>query len=318
MHINGSDNSRSGARSTRTGASRARVGLTAALATAAAAGTLALAGATPASASTLNGIAALASPGTSTPLTSGGSEAPFTVSLPAQAACDGDTATHGYHVYSYLVPQGTALSGVTFESFPSVGFGIVDNTGTYYGPVNTAIGTGQIVSIPNNFEWGPLVSDGGVTLAQLLYTGSGKKATGVWETGLACANSSGTLVDNWNIQVSFLASATDPNGFTWTAIPHVQVTTTALTPSTATIGTAYTSSALTASGGVSPYKWKVTSGALPKGLKLGASNGVISGTVKAGKTAPAPGPYTFTVTVTDHTKKTKETASATFVLNLAS
>ncbi len=173
---------------------------------------------TPAGASTLNGVATIAQPGTTTPLTSGGSATKFTVSLPAQAACTGDTASAGYHVYSYLVPQGTAVTSVTFVSLPSTGYGLVEPTGTYYGPVNTAIGTGQIVSIPNDFEWGPLVSDDSVPLSTLLYTGSGPSATGIWETGLVCANSSGTVTDYWNTQVTFAASGADPNGFTWTAI----------------------------------------------------------------------------------------------------
>ena len=182
-------------------------------------GTVVLAGATPAGASTVNGVATIAAPGQTTPLTGGGSNTPFTVVLPAQAACDGDTATGGYHVYSYLVQKGTALSGVTFVGFPSVGYGLVDNTGNYYGPVNTAIGTGQIVGIPNNFEWGPWVSDQGLTASDFLYSGSGDTASGVWEAGLACANSSGALVDNWNTEVTFNASSSDPNGFTWTAVP---------------------------------------------------------------------------------------------------
>ncbi len=100
--------------------------------------------------------------------------------------------------------------GVTFVSFPSTGYGLVDNTGNYYGPVNTAIGTGQIVGIPNNFEWGPLVSDDGVTLGQLLYTGAGTTATGVWESGLVCAELIGGMVDNWNTEVTFTASSTRP------------------------------------------------------------------------------------------------------------
>jgi hypothetical protein len=90
-----------------------------------------------------------------TALTSGGSTTQFTLGLPAGAACTGDTATGGYHIYSYLVPLGTALSSVTFIQHPSSGFGLFDSTGSYYGPVNTAIGTGQIVGIPNDFEWGP-------------------------------------------------------------------------------------------------------------------------------------------------------------------
>ena len=33
-------------------------------------------------------------------------------------------------------------------------------SGTYYGPVNTAIGTGQITEIPNDFEWAPMIVNG--------------------------------------------------------------------------------------------------------------------------------------------------------------
>ncbi len=412
MHSNRSDiHGHLGARSARTGAPRAtaRAGLTALLAALTTFGTLVLADATPASASTLNGIATISSPGGTTPLTSGSSTAAFTVALPAQAACDADTAAHGYHVYSYLVHKGTTLSGVTFIGFPSAGFGLVDNTGTYYGAVNTATTTGQIVSVPNNFEWGPLVSGGGVTLSQLLYTGSGTSASGIWEAGLACANSSGILADNWNTEVIFNAKAGAPNGFTWTAVPGpsgsapaaftsansttftlnaastftptasgtpaptiteagalptgvtftggvlkgtptatgtfpisftahngilgdatqsftltvstgvsgFHIVTTSLSPGTAKIGTPYASAALVATGGTTPYKWKVTTGKLPKGLKLNAKTGVVSGTVKVSKKAPAPGPYPFTVTVTDHTKGTKKTATASFVLALS-
>ena len=173
---------------------------------------LVVATATPASAATVNGIATMASPGTTTALTSGSSTDQFTVSLPNQAACSGDTATGGYHVYSYMVPKGTALSTLTFNSFPSNGVGLVDTTGTYYGAANTAAVTGQIIAIPNDFEWGPLVVSGGgsVALSQLLYTGSGTTASGIWEVGLACANRSGTPIDNWSSEVTFNANASRP------------------------------------------------------------------------------------------------------------
>jgi hypothetical protein len=168
----------------------------------------------PASASTLNGIATITD-ASLTPLTSGGSATPFSVALPANAACTGDTATGGYHVYSYLVPLGTTISAITFTTHPSTGLGLVNNTGLYYGPINTAITTGQIISIPTNFEWGPLLNDG-ATLASLLYSGG---TSGAWDAGLACANSSGTLTDYWNTQVTFTASTSDSNGFVWTTGP---------------------------------------------------------------------------------------------------
>ena len=42
--------------------------------------------------------------------------------------------------------------------------------------------------------------------------GSGRAA-------IACANSSGELTDNWNVQFTFTKSTSDPNGFTWSAVP---------------------------------------------------------------------------------------------------
>ncbi len=233
--------------------------------------------ATPAGASTVNGIATIASPGTTTALTSGGSTAPFTVSLPSQSACTGDTATDGYHVYSYLVPEGTDLSGVTFVGFPSTGYGLVETTGTYYGAVNTAIGTGQIIGIPNDFEWGPLVADDGVPLSTLLYSGSGATASGVWEAGLACANTSGVLTDDWNTEVTFTASSTDANGFTWSTVPGPSGSAPAAFTSASTAsfdeGVAGTFTA-TASG--SPTPVITESGTLPTGVTF--SDGTISGT----------------------------------------
>jgi large repetitive protein len=261
--------------------------------------------ANPASASTLNGAATVASPTTQAPLASGGSTTPFTLTLPANAACTGDTASNGYHVYSYLVKSGVSPSSATFISTPSVGYGLVDNTGAYYGPINTAIGTGQIVGIANNFQWAPLVATDGVPLSTLLYT---KGKSGVWETGLVCANASGHVTDNWNAQVTFTASAGDPHGFVWAALIPLHVVTTSVPA--ATRGAAY-SFQIVATGGVTPYKWAKT-GTLPKGLKLGKT-GVLAGTpsVKA-----AAGDYTFGVTIKSGKKTTLQTVTQSFTLHV--
>ena len=186
--------------------------LVVAVAAVAALATLVVVDAHPASASTLNAPATISSPTTLAPLASGASTTQFTVALPANAACSGDTASNGYHVYSYLVPQGTNLSAVTFtgDNPPSVGYGLVNDIGTYYGPANTAPTTGQIIGIPTDFEWAPLVANDGVPLSSLLYTGG---TSGVWEAGLACSNSTHALTDNWNTQVTFTANGSDPNGF---------------------------------------------------------------------------------------------------------
>lgn len=73
-----------------------------------------------------------------------------------------------------------------------------------------------------------------------------------------------------------------------------------------TAGTAY-NQALSATGGVSPYTWSVTSGTLPGGITL-SSGGVLSGTPASA------GTFTFTVQVKD---SAAATASATFSLTLA-
>jgi hypothetical protein len=61
-----------------------------------------------------------------------------------------------------------------------------------------------------------------------------------------------------------------------------------------TNGTAYNST-LTARGGIAPYTWSITQGALPVGLALNAATGTISGTPTMSGTS------NFTVQVIDHT-----------------
>jgi hypothetical protein len=178
---------------------------------------------TPASATSAATVAAatIAAPGATAVavLPSGKAGTPFTVALPANAACPGDTAHSGYHVYSYLVPAGTNLAAVSFVNFPSKGYGLVDQYGKYYGAINTAENTGQIIGIPNDLEWGPLVtSDGGrIPIASLV----GGANHGVWEAGIACANTHGVLAASWNTQVTFSGGVHAANGLTWKATPGV-------------------------------------------------------------------------------------------------
>jgi hypothetical protein len=178
-------------------------------------------GAAAAGASTLGGTATITDPGNAqAPLPSGAAAKVFSVVLPNLAACPGDSQSGGYRVQSYLVHSGTDVSTLKFTGGqPSAGYGLLDTGGSYYGPANTAPTTGQIIGIPNNFQWSQLTASGGfgLPLATILYSGT----SGVWETGIACADTNGNVTDYWNSEVTFTASGADPSGFTWAAVPGV-------------------------------------------------------------------------------------------------
>jgi hypothetical protein len=128
--------------------------------------------------------------------------------------------------------------------------------------------------------------------------------------GLTYSNGviSGAAKKAGSTQIAFLAN----NGigdqavqyFTLTVTPF-QITTTSLPDATA--GQAY-SVQLTASGGVTPYRWKAK-GTLPTGLTL-TKAGVLSGTVAS------PGSDQISVKVTDSKTPTKETLSTTLTLTV--
>jgi hypothetical protein len=123
---------------------------------------------------------------------------------------------------------------------------------------------------------------------------------------------SGTPTQTGTFQITFTAE----NGIGQASVQHFVLTVLGLHVTTkslpeVTLGQRY-SDQLEAVGGATPYKWKVTSGKLPKGLRLGRG-GLLAGTVSA-KTDPHGGSFPITVTVTDHTKKVHQTATATFTL----
>ncbi|HXM98089.1 MAG TPA: Ig domain-containing protein, partial [Candidatus Dormibacteraeota bacterium] len=76
--------------------------------------------------------------------------------------------------------------------------------------------------------------------------------------------------------------------------PALAITTTSPMPS-GTVGTAYNQTLMTNGGGVAPITWSVTAGALPGGLTLNATTGVISGT----PTTATGSPFSFTVQAAD-------------------
>ncbi|WP_433046960.1 putative Ig domain-containing protein [Dactylosporangium sp. CS-033363] len=92
------------------------------------------------------------------------------------------------------------------------------------------------------------------------------------------------------VTVTDSASATDVQAYTLSVVPALAVTSTTLPAGG--VGAPYTATVATA-GGLTPYGFAVTAGALPAGLTLDPATGELSGT------PTTPGAYNFTVTVTD-------------------
>ena len=132
---------------------------------------------------------------------------------------------------------------------------------------------------------------------------------------------SGTPSGNVTGTTTFTVTVTDsesPTKISASAIlsititaPTLKVTTTSLPGGS--IGTAYPSQTLAATGGITPYTWAVTVGALPQGLSLNATTGVISGT----PTGTFVGTDTFTVTVTDTESPTPQMANAVLSITIS-
>lgn len=151
------------------------------------------------------GPAEITLPGQAVALRSGGSATPYGIALPAGARCPGDTAHHGYHVFSYLVPVAVAPTTVHFTSIPDQGLGYFTR-GVYVGALNTAQYTAQIVNLPTDLSWARLTPS-------RLFGPSAMSA--LWNGGIACVDARGTVASYWNTRILFRASRRDPSGFVW-------------------------------------------------------------------------------------------------------
>jgi hypothetical protein len=238
----------------------------------------------PASAMVLDSTATIANPGGLTALTSGGSETQFTLNLPAQASCYADSAKGGFLVYSYMVKPNTNLSTLSYVNGPPSGtYGLVTSPHTYFGSVNTAATTGQVIGVPNDFEWAPLTNTSSgfkVPLSSILYTGG---TSGIWDVGLLCAKA-GKPIQYWNTKVTFTASGSDPNGFVWSDTPGTCVSNTApafYSPGISTFAHGSNHKLIVAASGC-PAPTITETGALPAGVTFNKTTGVLSGNPTTG------------------------------------
>jgi Putative Ig domain len=180
---------------------------------------------------------------------------------------------------------------------------------TITGPASDTIDPGASANFTAVVTGGPL--DSGVSWSLTGCTGS----------------NCGTLSNPTNSSVTYTAPTTVTTAFTvtLTAAAITQLTTTQTvtlnvpanpaitTPAGAlpgaNFGAAYTTS-LSATGGITPYTWSITQGALPTGLTINSTTGIISGTSTSAGTA------SFTVTLADSGSPALQ-ATAAFTLTVA-
>jgi hypothetical protein len=131
-------------------------------------------------------------------------------------------------------------------------------------------------------------------------------------TGLISGTPTTAGTSNFTVKVADSETPTAQNATASFGIaisnPAPLVITTTSLPN-GTDGSSYTAT-VDASGGIKPYSWSITAGALPTGLNLNSNTGQISGT------PTATGPFNFTIAVTDSENPAVETvASLSITIN---
>ena len=239
------------------------------------------------------------------------------------------TVTGGATPYSF---SGTGLpSGLRLSATTGSITGVPLTSGTF--PVNVTVadaGSNRVtasfsiiiavsgtISVTVSPDAGALVSGQTLQFRATVYNSSNQGVT--WSASEGTISSSGLYTapqvsgGTWTYRVWATSTAEPAKSDTVMVVvtPLViplAITTKSIPPVTA--GAAYTET-LAASGGKSPYHWKLTSGTLPQGLSL-ASTGVLSGS-----TAQT-GSFNVSFQVTDSSWPVQQIASQQFVLQVTS
>jgi large repetitive protein len=237
------------------------------------------------------------------------------------------TASGGTSPYTFSVTSGSLPAGLSLSSS-----GTLSGTPTYSGAYNFTVqardsstGSGPYIGTQTysgnvgaptlNLQPGPNLSASYGQAYSVTFNTTGGTApytyteTGTLPTGLSFNASTATLSGTPSQSGTFNFSVTSIDHSTGTGAPFsitqnytltVSAAAISLTPTTlssGTVGTAYASTTITATGGIAPYTYSLASGSLPAGMSL-SSNGTLSGTPTAG------GTFSIDVIATDQNGQT--------------
>lgn len=249
-------------------------------------------------------------------------------------------ATGGVTPYSWSITTGSLPAGLTLNA----GTGVISGTPTGSGSTFTATvtdaetPTAQTANKQFTITVNPqltvttsslpaatvgtaynqtLAATGGITPYTWAVT------TGSLPAGLMLNSSTGAITGTptgpQTGTIAFTVTVTDSENPVKTASANLSITVSAppLSVTTqslpnGTLGTTY-STTLAATGGITPYAWSISAGALPAGLTLNSSTGAITGT----PTGSVTGQIKFTVKVTDAETPTPATATAALSITIS-
>jgi uncharacterized protein YhjY with autotransporter beta-barrel domain len=243
------------------------------------------------------------------------------------------TATGGVGPYTFAVTAGALPNGLGLSSVGALS-GTTTTSGTFNFTVTATDTYGQtasraytvVVAVPTitlNPATLPAGTAGTAYSQVLTITGgiapytvtlTGTLPTGLsFDTGTLTFSGTPTQSGTFNISVT----ATDSTGGTAATVTNnytltIAAPTLTLTPATVPAGTAGVaySQAFTASGGIAPYTYAISAGALPAGLSFTPA-GLLSGTPTVA------GTFNFSVTATDSTTGTAGTVTVAYTLTLS-
>jgi CSLREA domain-containing protein len=187
----------------------------------------------------------------------------------------------------------TLDAGAVQTDYTSIQFTNIPGGGAYPAIQNAVPNPLPIVSVTENSH---NIDSVPVTLTDASHTVTGLgPATTVASTGATFSSLQDSAIEDTTLSATLLITSTYSLTTGTTAEFDVTTSTLTLTPTilpSPTVGVAY-SQTLSASGGSGTYTYSISAGALPAGLTLNSTTGVISGTATAAAT------FNFTVTATD-------------------